>query len=162
MERALDDDDDIWVEVMVVVKADVVAAAIAATKSVVYDGIMGTKFNILKLLVLLLGLLAIVLPSGAHGSDVLWKWIGATAVKTSVKYYCNTSNLACRNVVTKTQEWSCRVTSSSHNGNRIQNPKSKTNTTYLLRYNTQHTRQLERGDEEVRDKIRMVAMEGLV
>ena len=74
MERALDDDDDIWVEVMVVVKADVVAAAIAATKSVVYDGIMGTKFNILKLLLLLLGLLAIVLPSGAHGSDVLWKW----------------------------------------------------------------------------------------
>jgi len=74
MERALDD-DDIWVEVMVVVKADVVAAAIAATKSVVYDGIMGTKFNILKLLLLLLGLLAIVaLPSGAHGSDVLWKW----------------------------------------------------------------------------------------
>ena len=35
-----DDDDDIWV--LIVVKADVVVAAIAAIKSDVYDGIMET------------------------------------------------------------------------------------------------------------------------
>jgi len=57
MKSALDEEEegDIWVEGKFVVKADVVAAAIAATKSDVYDGIMETSCR--WLLVLLLGLL---------------------------------------------------------------------------------------------------------
>lgn len=83
MKRALDEEEDNDLEVTVVVKADVVAAAIAATKSDVYDGIMEDSIA-----GWLLDIIGYLLTSTIYQAELMEVMFcgGKRPLKTSVKH----------------------------------------------------------------------------